>query len=105
MFTGSIQNSELPRYYASADIFIGPSIIANDGDAEGFGLVFVEAMGSETLVITTDLPAMQDIVQDKKTGFIVPQKDSISLANTLLENLKDKKKKAQEVALRGKKAC
>ncbi|MCA9487221.1 MAG: glycosyltransferase, partial [Nanoarchaeota archaeon] len=96
IFTGSIQNAELPRYYASADIFVGPSIVASDGDAEGFGLVFVEAMGSGSLVITTDLPAMQDIVQNKKTGYIVPQKDSISLANTILESLKDKKK-AQEI--------
>ncbi|MCA9486748.1 MAG: glycosyltransferase [Candidatus Woesearchaeota archaeon] len=102
LFTGPIQNSELPRYYASADIFVGPSIVASDGDTEGFGLVFVEAMGSGTLVVTTDLPAIQDIVENEKTGYIGPQKDSISLAKVLLSCLEDKKK-ANSVALAGKK--
>ncbi len=31
-FTGSVPNEELPVYYATADIFIGPSIVTNSGD-------------------------------------------------------------------------
>jgi len=43
IFAGGIPNYELPKYYASADLFLGPSVTAKNGDSEGFGLVFVEA--------------------------------------------------------------
>ncbi|UCE06328.1 MAG: glycosyltransferase, partial [bacterium] len=45
-FEGDIDNKNLPKYYASADIFIGPSVIPESGDLEGQGVVFLEAMAS-----------------------------------------------------------
>ena len=89
IFLGGMTSAELPRYYATADIFVGPSIIAQSGDREGFGLVFVEALGSGCPVITTDLPAMTDIVTHEKTGLIVPQKDSAALADAIIRLLDD----------------
>jgi len=83
IFTGSISNNELPRYYATADIFIGPSIIAKGGDREGLGLTFVESMGSGTITIGTDLPAIADVIQHGKTGFIVKQKKPNEIAQTV----------------------
>lgn len=80
VFLGKVPHHELPTLFASADIFIGPSILATHGDREGFGLVFAEAMSCGTLVITTDLAAMEDIISDNETGFIVKQKDSKELA-------------------------
>jgi len=80
IMAGAIKNSDLPAYYATADIFVGPSIIAKDGDREGFGLVFVEAIGSGCITIATDLPAISDIIEDKKNGFIVPQEDSSEIS-------------------------
>ena len=85
LFAGAVQNAELPRYYASADLFISPSITAAGGDQEGFGLVFVEAMGSGCLTVASDLPAITDIVIHGKTGFIVPQKDSQAIADTVID--------------------
>ena len=35
-FIGAIEHESLPSYYATADIFIGPSIVAKDGVSEGF---------------------------------------------------------------------
>ena len=45
-FVGSKTHEELKTIYASADIFVAPSITAKDGDQEGLGLVMLEAMAS-----------------------------------------------------------
>jgi glycosyltransferase involved in cell wall biosynthesis len=89
VFVGSLSNTLLPQFYATADLFIGPSVSAAGGDQEGFGLVFVEAMGCGCPVIVTDLPAISDIVIDGVTGLVVPQKDSAALARAILMLLAD----------------
>lgn len=83
-FVGGVPNKELPEYYAAADIFIGPSIVTKQGDTEGFGLTFVEAAMSGCLVIASDTGGIRDIIQDNVTGFLVPQKNSESLANKIV---------------------
>ncbi len=70
-FVGSVPNRDLPGYYATADMYIGPSIAAKSGDTEGFGLTFVEAAMSGCLVIASDIGGIRDIIQDNKTGFLV----------------------------------
>jgi len=84
IFLGSIKHDQLPAYYSAADIFIGPSIVAADGDSEGLGLVFVEAASSETLVISTDFPAIQDVIQHKKTGYTIEQKSEQAISDAIL---------------------
>ena len=100
VFTGAIANAELPKYYATADIFVGPSIEARGGDKEGLGLTFVEAGMSGALVIATDLEAIADAIQDGKTGFIVKQKNSKEIAKKIISLLgsKDKMGKMQKTA-------
>jgi glycosyltransferase involved in cell wall biosynthesis len=95
IFTGAIPNNELPSYYATADIFIGPSIIAKGGDAEGFGLVFVEALMSKTCVISSDLKAISDIIKNEETGIQLNVKDVKGFSEKiveLIENLEKRKK-------------
>jgi glycosyltransferase involved in cell wall biosynthesis len=91
VFVGSLPNTLLPQFYATADLFIGPSVSATGGDQEGFGLVFVEAMGCGCPAIVTDLPAISDIVMDGVTGLVVPQKNSVGLALAILLLLADPK--------------
>ena len=74
IFTGAVPNSELPAYFATADIFIGPSVTATGGDTEGFGLTFVEAGMSGCFVIGTDVGGIGDIIEHGRTGFLVDQK-------------------------------
>lgn len=83
-FSGPIENSGLPALYQSSEIVVFPSVIATDGDQEGFGLVQVEALGCECGVVATDLPAIRDIIIDGKTGLIVPQRDESALATKIV---------------------
>ena len=88
IFTGAIPNNELPAYFATADIFIGPSIKAEGGDTEGFGLTFVEATMSGCIVVGTDVGGIPDIIQEGETGFLVQEKNPKALANALCNTLK-----------------
>jgi len=67
-------------------------ISCEGGDSEGFGLVFAEAMSCGTLVITTDLPAIADIVEDNETGFIVKQRNSGEISDKIIHLLNNRDK-------------
>jgi glycosyltransferase involved in cell wall biosynthesis len=87
IFAGAIPNNELPAYFATADIFIGPSIKVEGGDTEGFGLTFVEAAMSGCIIVGTNVGGISDIIVDGETGFLVPEKDPKALAVTLCDIL------------------
>lgn len=86
-FLGPICNEDLPPFYQTSNIVIFPSVIAADGDREGFGLVLVEALGCECALVVSNLPAMQDIIIDGKTALVVPQKNAKLLADRVNELL------------------
>jgi len=90
-FLGAVKNELLPALYQTSGVLVFPSVISDDGDREGFGLVLVEALGCECPAIVTDLPAMQDIIEDGKTGLVVPQKNIRKLAEKVILLLEDQK--------------
>lgn len=92
-FLGKIPNDSLASFYKSADIFIGPSIIAKNNDTEGLGMVFLEALVCGTPVISTNTGGIADIIKHNITGIIVPEKNSIEIANQVIALLKNKKKR------------
>ena len=88
IFTGAIPNNELPEYFATADIFVGPSIQAAGGDTEGFGLTFVEAAMSGCIVVASNVGGIPDIIEDGKTGYLVREKNPAAIADVLCNILK-----------------
>jgi glycosyltransferase involved in cell wall biosynthesis len=87
IFAWAIPNGELPRYYATADIFVWPSIEARDGDSEWFWLVFVEAILSWCITIGSSLHGITDIIENGRTGFLIRQKNSQDITNLILKVL------------------
>ncbi len=57
---------------------------------EGFGIPLVEAMMVRTPVVTTDVAACNEIVQNEITGLTVPPDDPASLAAALIRLLGDR---------------
>ncbi len=86
IFTGPIDNQHLPGYYAAADVFALPSI----SGPENSPVVVFEAMASAKPVVASNLPGVRDIVQDGKTGLLVPPKDSDQIAQALLKFISDR---------------
>lgn len=80
-FLGATPHSELPAIFASADLFVGPSVVENNGDTDSFGVVYAEAMASGCPVIATDVGGVSDVVLDGETGTLVPQRDSLAIAD------------------------
>ena len=84
IFLGAVPHDTLPALYQKADVVVFPSVIAQDGDREGFGLVLVEALGCESATISTDLPAMRDIVVNEENAIVVQQKSPEQIANAAI---------------------
>lgn len=87
IFLGPIKHDHLPLYFATADIFVSPSI------KEGFGLTFVEGLMSGCSVIGTNIGGIVDIIP--KSNQVKP-KNKLELAKKIIEELK--KPKIKEIA-------
>lgn len=88
-FLGAVPHGELPALFRRATLFVAPFVVATGGDQEGFGLVLVEALGCECPVLTSDLPAVRDIVIPGQTGVLVPPGDPRALAEATVSLLAD----------------
>ena len=93
IFAGGVPNNELPKYCATADLFLGPSITAKNGDSEGFGLVFVEALLCKCCVVASDLKAVSNIIKNEKTGIQVDVKNTELFAEKIIELIEDENKR------------
>ncbi len=70
-------------------LFVAPSITANNGDAEGLGMVFLEAQALQTPVVSFRSGGVVEAVEDEITGLLCEEKDVSSLAeniDTLLQS-------------------
>jgi glycosyltransferase involved in cell wall biosynthesis len=88
-FLGAKRPEDLPAYYNTADVFVGPSIVAEGGDTESFGLVFAEAMACGCPVVASNVGGISDLVRNEETGLLVPQKDPGALALAICRLLAD----------------
>jgi phosphatidylinositol alpha-1,6-mannosyltransferase len=83
LFTGQVDEATLNALYDRCAVFAMPS------RAEGFGLVFLEAMRHGLPCIGSRADATRDVVLDGNTGFLVEPGDKDALASliiALLEN-------------------
>jgi glycosyltransferase involved in cell wall biosynthesis len=102
LFVGSKAGEELAEYFATADIFIGPSVVTDSGDTEGQGVVFLEAMASGTAVVASDVGGVKDIVRNGETGLLIPQKNPDAIAEKVLLLMNDQELR-NKLALNGRK--
>jgi glycosyltransferase involved in cell wall biosynthesis len=76
---GFLNQSELARAYAAADVFTLPSAFA-----ETWGLVANEAMNfGLPLVVSDRVGCGEDLVRNGGNGFVVPHDDPVELASAL----------------------
>ncbi|HEX5506254.1 MAG TPA: glycosyltransferase family 4 protein [Thermomicrobiales bacterium] len=84
--------AELHRLYRAADALLLPTRY------EGFGLPPLEAMAAGCPVVTTDVPAVNELVRDGENGLLARYGDPASLAATLGRLLADPALRARLVA-------
>ena len=66
-----------------AQIFCVPSVTAANGDSEGLGMVFAEAQAMGVPVVSTRHGGIPEVVSDRVTGLLAPERDHEALADSL----------------------
>jgi glycosyltransferase involved in cell wall biosynthesis len=91
---GKVNFPDLMQYLAIADVFVMPNIKVA-GDAEGFGLVALEASLRGTPVVASGIEGITDAVRDGDNGIQLPSGDAQKWIDTLNTLLKDEDKLAK----------
>jgi phosphatidylinositol alpha-1,6-mannosyltransferase len=81
-FVGPAGASDLPAYYAAADVFVHPNRVER-GDFEGFGIVFLEAAASGVPAIGGRSGGVPEALADGLTGLLVSGEDVEELCGAL----------------------
>lgn len=76
-FTGYLSGEALAAAYAAADLFVFPS------STETFGNVVLEAFASGLPVVGAKAGGVKDLIEDGKTGWLCPPRDSEAFARTI----------------------
>jgi glycosyltransferase involved in cell wall biosynthesis len=81
--TGELSDEEVDRRLQRADLFVAPSLY------ESFGLIFLEAMRWGTPVLGTFTGGIPEIIEDGRSGLLVPPEDPDRLAGAIVRLLAD----------------
>jgi phosphatidyl-myo-inositol alpha-mannosyltransferase len=78
-FLGHVPSRDLPRWYATGDIFVSPAL-----GNESFGIVLVEAMAAGRTVVASDIPGYRSVVIPDVNGSMFPPGNVPALTDTLV---------------------
>jgi glycosyltransferase involved in cell wall biosynthesis len=77
---GPIPREQLLAEYSRASVLVAPCVIGTDGNRDGLPTVLIEAMALGVPVVATDVTGIPELVEDGRTGFLVPQHNPEALA-------------------------
>lgn len=101
-FAGWQSKDEVYDFLQRANLFLAPSVTAESGDKEGIPVAIMEAMASGIPVVSTVHSGIPELVDDGKSGLLVPEGDVEALADALCE-LSQAPDQLTEMASRGRK--
>lgn len=88
-FVGGLRPDDVAEELRRARVFVAPSKTASDGDAEGFGLVFLEAGLAGVPVVAYSHGGVPEAVVDGTTGVLVREGDISALSHAIKALLRD----------------
>ena len=80
---GACPQGEIVRMLSEADVLALASVPTQRGKREGIPVVLMEAMASGLPVVASALSGIPELVEDGRSGILVPPRDSHALANAL----------------------
>lgn len=84
-FIGAVSHDKVKELYSSAYCFLQHSVIADNGDSEGTPLGVLEASAAAIPVVATNHAGIKDVVVHGKTGFLVKEGDTDSMAAFMIQ--------------------
>lgn len=88
-FLGSLPSEQVVRKLQESSVFCLPSVTAENGDTEGFGLVLLEAQACGVPVVSSARGGSTEGLENGKTGYAFAERDSAELAVLLTRLLSD----------------
>ena len=88
-FLGAVPSAELPRWYATGDVFVSPA-----SSNESFGVVLFEAMAAGRPVVASDIPGYRSVIHPGENAEAFPPGDVASLARVLVRLIEDLARRA-----------
>lgn len=86
-FHGKVTDESLQELLQSSHVFVMLSSSTHTGDVEGFGIALIEANALGLPGIGSTNCGIEDAICDKKSGLLVPYRDSVAFLNALNEIL------------------
>jgi glycosyltransferase involved in cell wall biosynthesis len=77
---GPIPREQLLDVYPRASVVVAPCVIGADGNRDGLPTVLVEAMALGVPVVATDVTGIPELVENGRTGLLIPQHHPEALA-------------------------
>lgn len=78
-FTGF--RRDIKEILATIDIFVIPSLL------EGLPMILLEAMGMGKPIVATDIDGIKEVLENGKTGLLVPPRDTVALTDAIVNLL------------------
>jgi len=86
---GALPHKGIMELLSSAAVLLAPSVVAKTGDRESGLIVAKEASACAVPVIGTYHGGIPDIIDDERTGYLVPERDAEALGARLCAVLED----------------
>ena len=92
-FAGAQSHSQVLAHMQESAMLVLPSVYSKTGDAEGLGMVLLEAAAYGLPLIGTEHGGIPEVVIEGETGYLVPERDENALAEkiiTLMSNQQER---------------
>ncbi len=86
---GTLPHHEVLLQYQQADLFVLGCEVARNGDRDGIPNVLAESMAMAVPVVATRVSAIAELVQDGRTGLLVPPGNPYLMAAAMADLLMD----------------
>ncbi|HEY5636717.1 MAG TPA: glycosyltransferase family 4 protein [Burkholderiales bacterium] len=86
---GALTQDRLLEACRAADLFALASRVARDGDRDGLPNVLMEAQSQRLACVATQVSAIPELIEDGRTGVLVPPEDPAALAAALEALIRD----------------
>ena len=88
-FLGALPHAEVRRQLGQSTVLVLPSVTAANGDAEGLGMVLLEAAAMGVPTVATRHGGIPEAVRDGETGILVAERNVEELADAIYLLLRD----------------
>jgi colanic acid/amylovoran biosynthesis glycosyltransferase len=98
---GPLPREKLLDLFPRASVVAAPCVVGSDGNRDGLPTVLAEAMALKVPVVATPVTGIPELVEDGRTGLIVPERDPAALA-AALRRLIEEPETARQLAEAGR---